>query len=292
MMPVVRGLDVSVIQGVVPFEALASSGHAFAFVRCKVGNNPGIDTRFVDNVRRGRGAGLAMSPYSFPFPLPHLSPVEQAKWFVESTLVDGDAVGSMKGDVPPAFDLEWPPPEEWTKRGCTADQIVDWALACLEQMTADYGGIKPLIYSYPFFIQAISKAKNFAQLMNYKLWIAGGAQYLNGNGQVPSRGDDGVWIDRAPKVLGWGDNWLFWQHDGNGGKRLPNGADADFNVFRGTIAEFEQLIGLDDGKLIGLADEPPDLTTIHAMSMNVMAEDALHAFRQERVAQVFEDAAA
>lgn len=287
MMPVVQGTDVSVIQGVVPFDALAKDGHRFSIIRCKVGNNPGIDTRFVENVRRCRGAGMSAFPYSFPFPLPHLSPTEQAKRFVEGAIVDGDSVGTMKGDGPPAFDLEWPPPEEWTKRGCTADQIVDWAIVCLEEMT-EQSGVRPIVYSYPFFIQAISKAKNFAHLLKYKLWIAGGAQYLNGNGQVPRRGDDGVWIDRAPKVIGWGDDWLFWQHDGNGGKRLPSGADADFDVFRGTAEEFESLIGLTDRPTV---DMTPDLATIHAMSMNVMAEDALHAFRQERIAQVFADAA-
>jgi GH25 family lysozyme M1 (1,4-beta-N-acetylmuramidase) len=288
-MSVVEGSDLSVIQGVPPFEKLAELGHAFAICRCKVGNNPGIDIRFVENVRRGRGAGLAMMPYGFPFPLPHLSPLEQAKWFVEGAVVDGDPVGSKKGDGPPAFDLEWPPPEQWAARGCSADQIVDWALACLEQMTVAYGGIAPTIYSYPYFIAALSKAKNFAQLMKYRLWIAGGANYQNGNGAVPRRGDDGVWIDKPPSVPGWADNWLFWQYDGNGGRRLPNGVDADFDVFRGTLEEFHALIQLEEAPAIEAW--APDPATIAAMAANVMAEDELHAYRQDRLAQIFADAA-
>lgn len=288
MMEVVQGSDTSVIQGVVPFDALAAAGHMFAILRCKVGNNPGIDARFVENVRRARGVGLSVFPYGFPFPLRHLSPLEQAKWFVEGAIVDGDAVGSMRGDGPPAFDLEWPPPEGWTARGIDADFIVDWALACLDQMTVAYGGIRPVIYSYPYFIAALSKAQNFAQLMKYRLWIAGGAQYQNGNGQVPRRGDDGVWIDQPPKVAGWGANWLFWQHDGDGGKRLPNGVDADFDVFCGTRQEFRVLVRLEDGPAF---DTAPDLGTIHVEEANVMAEDELHAYRQDRLAAIFADAA-
>lgn len=286
-MVVVQGTDVSVLQGAVPYPALKALGHEFSFIRCKVGNNAGIDVRYAENIRKCLDAGLFGTPYVFPFPLPHLDPVEQAKVFAQSALVGAHLVGSETGDLPPAYDLEWPPPEEWAKWGCTPDSIVDHALAALEQMTLDWS-CAPIVYSYPYFLAAISKAKNFAQLMKYRLWIAGGPQYQNGNGKVPVRSEDGTWKDKPPIVPGWGDDWLFWQHDGNGGKRLPGGADADFNVFRFDLIDLARLAK-------SITDEPlpemmiPDINTIHAMAANVMADDALHAYRQERIARMFAD---
>lgn len=287
-MNVVQGTDVSVLQNAVPFDLLKKAGHEFTFIRCKVGNSPGVDIRFVENVRRARGEGLYTAPYFFPFPLSHIDPMAQAAGFLAAAMVDGDPVGGDRGDLPPAYDLEWPPPEEWTKRGCTADSIVDYALAQLARLHDDYG-IAPIVYSYPYFLAALSKAKNFALLMKYSLWIAGGAQYKNGTGQVPRRYDDGVWLDKAPIVLGWGDNWLFWQHDGDGGRRLPGtGIDCDFNVFRFDSVALGQLAQVIDGPPPILV---PDVNTIHAMAADVMAEDALHAYRQERIANIFADVA-
>ncbi len=217
--------------------------------------------RYVENIHASADAGIMGTPYVFPFPLPHIDPVEQAKVFAQSSVVDGHLVGSL-GDLPPAYDLEWPPPEQWAARGCTADQIVDHALASLEQMTGDYGR-PPIVYSYPYFLAALSKAKNFGKLMAYPLWIAGGAQYQNGDGHVPVRNDDGTWAESPPTVAGWGSNWLFWQHDGNGGKRLPNGVDSDFDVFRYDLLTLAQLAkGTSEPDI-----QVPDLTTIHAIAM-------------------------
>ena len=284
-MNVVQGTDVSVMQNTVPFDKLKAAGHEFTFIRCKVGNNPGIDTRFVENVRRARDAGLYVAPYFFPFPLAHINPMAQVAGFLDAAMVDGDAVGGNRGDLPPAYDLEWPAPENWAERGCTADQIVDYACAQLARIHDDYG-IAPIIYSYPYFIASLSKAKNFAHLMKYNLWLAGGPQYKNGNGQVPRRADDGTWLDNAPKVPGWNDTWLFWQHDGDGGKRLPTGVDCDFNVFRFDSTALGQLAQTIDGAPPILV---PDLNTIHAMAADVMADDALHGYRQERIAAIFAD---
>lgn len=105
---------------------------------------------------------------------------------------------------------------------------------------------------------------------------------------MPRRFDDGTWLDKAPKVVGWGDSWMFWQHDGNGGKKLPSGIDADFNVFRFDLIDLARLAQKADGPL---PDLTPDLTTIRAMAMNVMAEDAIHSFRQERAQRILADAA-
>lgn len=284
-MAAVQGLDVSAIQGtLVPYTALYALGHSFVFVRCQVGNNVGRDTIYQDNIRRAKDAGLFVTPYCFPFPLPHLDPIEQADLFLKSSMFNGHPVGSNIGEMPQAFDLEWPPPEEWQKRKCTADQIVDWALAALERMHLNTGQA-PIIYSYPYFLQMLAKAKNFPMLLKYKLWIAGGAQYVNGNGRVPD-----LAVVQPPKVVGWGTNWLFWQWDGNGGKKLPEiGMDADFNVFNGQLFDLARLC--QSNEAVDLVITPEDISVMHAEASSIIMDDELHAYRQARANLIISEAA-
>lgn len=284
MIPV-RGADVSVIQGTVPWKDLAAV-LSFAFARCQVGND-GKDLRFDANVAAMLEFGILPSAYHFPFALRHLDPVAQADLFAKASLVGHDAhpLGADKGELPPAFDLEWPPPDGpkgWAARGLDADFIVDWALACLARMTANTG-VKPIVYSYPYFIQACSKAKNFAGLMKYKLWIAGGPQYEKGDGHIPDLDKE-----RPPIVAGWGGDWLFWQHDGNGGRRLPNGADADFNVFRYDVATLHALAQATEPQLP--APDPVEVLLAHQATSNLIVEDAVAVMRAERAAAIAEAA--
>lgn len=283
-MAAVQGIDISAVQGPnVPWKKLVAAEIDYAFLRCHVGNN-GRDALFAKYVAAGSDEGILLAPYFFPFPLPHLTPENQADLFIASAVVNGAPLGSRKGELPPAFDLEWPPPEEWKKWGCTADQIVDWAIACLDRLEVAYGRA-PIIYSYPWFLKSISTAKNFTLLMRYKLWIAGGAQYLNGDGHVPD-----LTKEQPPAVNGWGHDWLFWQHDGNGGKRLPGtGIDADFDVFRYDLATLRTYADIREDEIV--ADTLPEMARLaHAMSSTLIVEDAVHAYRQERAQRMLEAA--
>lgn len=271
----VKGTDTSVIQGKLPVQAMVKEGITFGWARCKVGNNLGRDTVFEWVMRAFADAGILRGGYCFLFPLKHLDPIDQAKLFLDAMLVDGDIVGTRQGELPLAVDLEWPPPEEWAKWGCTPDQIVDFALALLTYLE-EQTGQKSVIYSYPYFLQSICKATNYAKLLRYKLWLAGGAQYMNGNGKWPD-----LTTYRVPSVPGWGTDWLFNQWDGNGGKRLPgSNVDADFNIFRYDLAVLKkycqaQLIEQDPDTL-------PDMSTIFQATSNLIVEDGIHAYRQER----------
>ncbi len=281
----VQGLDVSVIQGAsVPYPALRALGHEFVFVRCQVGNNAGRDTLFEANIRRAKDAGLFCTPYLFPFPLTHLDPIAQADIFLQATMLDGHPVGADIGELPQAYDLEWPPPEEWAKRGCSADQIVDWSLAALDRMHTNTGQA-PIIYSYPYFLQMLAKAKNFPMLLKYKLWIAGGPQYRNGNGVVPD-----VTKQQPPKVVGWGNDWLFWQWDGDGGKRIPGiNVDADFNLFNGELVDLARLCQSNEAKDVVVT--PEDIAVMHAEASSLIMDDELHAYRQARANVIIAEAA-
>jgi GH25 family lysozyme M1 (1,4-beta-N-acetylmuramidase) len=222
----VLGIDASAVQGHLDAPSLKKIGIEYAWHRCKVGNNPSRDVLFADNVRTLRDAGLIVGQYSFPFPLKHLDPTEQADLFADAALVDGHPLGMLAGELAPAFDLEWPPPEQWAQRALDADFVVEWALACLARMTERWGGVLPVVYSYPWFLQALSKGRGYDLLQRYPLWIAGGAGYLT---RTTAPDTD---REAPPGVPGWGSEYLFWQWNGNDGARLPNGVDADFDVFR------------------------------------------------------------
>lgn len=252
---------------------MKAAGTEFCWLRGKVGNNPGRDTLFEENAKILAEAGVVRSRYDFPFPLRNLNPVEQAKTFGEAALVDGIPLGAKNGEMPPAYDLEWPPPEQWTSRAIDADFIVDFALAQLAQIEAD-ASCAPIVYSYPWFIASLAKAKNFASLLRYRLWIAGGPNYINGNGIVPV-----AW--KPPVVAGWGDGALFWQWDGNGGRRLPGtNVDADFDLFKGTREEFDVLCKVDQPA--STQPSPPPMEVIIAQAAATILEDGVHAYRQER----------
>lgn len=278
----VQGLDVSPVQGrTIPWAAERKRGSDFVFSRCHVGNNTWTDPTFAENSQKASDAGLFVGAYFFPFPLPHLKPIDQVKLFLQSALVRGHVLGTERGELPPAYDLEWPPPEEWAKWKCTADQIVDWSIECIEALVEQIGR-QLVVYSYPYFLSALSKAKNFAKLMTSKLWIAGGNQYLNGDGHIPDLNRE-----RPPKVAGWGSDWLFWQHDGNGGRRLTHGVDADFNVFRMSYDELARLCRVEGTIEEEVPDTLPELSVILQSTSKLIVEDGVHAFRKRRAEEIF-----
>lgn len=80
---------------------------------------------------------------------------------------------------------------------------------------------KCVIYTYPYFATSIPWS---SELARHPLWIA---HYGVSRPIVPN-----PWTD-----------WTIWQHDGNGGARLPSGVDVDFNRFRGTAEDFARLVG-------------------------------------------------
>lgn len=202
MADLIKGIDVSIIQGIIDFKAVAATGVKFVVCRCGVGNG-GIDTRYKQNIANAKAAGLKAMAYHFVYPLPPLpsqplrDPKAQAQMHVNA------AGGELA-----ACDLEWPPPEQWAKWGCTAAQITQWAITYLETYE-QLSGIRPIIYTYPYFAKAINLPDWFGQ--KYKLWIA---SYQTGHPFIPK-----PWTD-----------WVMWQYSGGTGpeaQHLPNGAPVD-----------------------------------------------------------------
>ena len=204
MADLIKGIDISTIQGTVDFAAVAATGVQFVICRCGVGNG-GKDAKYDQNVANATAAGLKVAAYHFIYPLPPQTgqplrdPVKQAQLHV-----------GWAGSAVPVIccDLEWPAPQDWAKWGCSAAQIVQWTVAYLEAYEAATG-IRPIVYTYPYFAAAIKLPVDFGQ--KYKLWIA---SYQSGSPAIPA-----PWTD-----------WVIWQDSGGTGpnaQHLPNGAPVD-----------------------------------------------------------------
>lgn len=282
---ILRGIDISAIQGELTdadWEAIAATGVRFAYLRGVVGNEY-RDANLAKNVERAKRAGIRPGAYVFPFPLPHLSPERQAEYFV--SLLEG--AGTNLGELPIAFDLEWPPPEErdktsrlivdvWKKWGCTSTQIREWGLACLargESLT----GHKWVVYTYRYFWKCIEghKAPEYG---DRPLWLAD----YGYAGRVPS-------AEQAHAIATL-DPWVrptIVQHDGDGGLKLPNGRDADFNVLLGGEDLLAELSGIERPENV---DTLPDLASITAAiaatrqtTMGAIVEESIAEYRRERL---------
>lgn len=215
MPPGLKGLDASAVQGRLPIQGLVDKGCKFLIHKCQQGND-GKDPCFEENTILAMNAGMTVGAYHFLYPLPHLDPATQAVGFFKAS-----DLGAELGDLPPALDFEWPEPQAWAKWGCTAQQISDWTARCAERMVALYGR-KPLIYTYPYFMAQL-KGADVSWLASYPLWIA---SYKD-----------------PPAVPAPWSTWTICQYDGNGGERMPNGVDADFDVFNGDQAVFDMFTG-------------------------------------------------
>lgn len=197
-----NGIDASSVQGVITpshWATLKSSGIDFVFAKAWTGNDGG-DPYYTSNVQNATDAGLSVGSYMFLYPLPNApghvnrDPAEQAKLHFShcvTSCVAGDA--------------EWPEKNDWQKWGIDANFINDWLLTYMQTYTA-LAGRSPLIYTYPYWAQAVSFRQDFAQ---YQLWLAS-------------------YEPQPATVSPWGvDGWTVWQDSGGTSFRLPSGVPCD-----------------------------------------------------------------
>lgn len=210
MSNLIKGLDISSIQGNVDFAAVAATGIQFIICRCGVGNG-GKDSNYDKNIAAATAAGLKVAAYHFIYPLPpnpsqplH-DPVKQAK-------LHAGWAGSTSTVSVICCDLEWPAPQDWAKWGCTAAQITQWAVTYLQAYEVATG-IRPVVYTYPYFAKALNLPQSFGQ--DYLLWLAS---------YEPKPAIPAPWSD-----------WVIWQDTGGTGPNaghLPNGALVDTDKAR------------------------------------------------------------
>ncbi len=212
----IPGFDCYSGYGQIDFNLARAAGYRFVWVKCQEGNE-GKDPLYERNVQRAKAAGLAVGPYHFAFPLPNhpdhknRGPLEQAELFFKAC----NGLGSKPGDLSPAIDLEWPPPEEWAKWGCSASQISEWSHECCEAMALLWQRL-PAIYTYPNWWRELSRGADTSWASRYPLWLA---SY--------------TWTTDGPPPDGWqpphlscvSESWSEWvacQHSADGSRaRIP-----------------------------------------------------------------------
>lgn len=197
------------------FRTVAASGIRAVWHQACQGNEPARDDRlFETNVMAANEAGLAVGAYLFPFPLPSQregdgrTPHEQAERFAEAS----SYLGSCSGQLSPMIDAEWPPPTEWAKWGCSAQQISDWLRTCCEAAEVLFGRT-PIIYTYPWWWSELAKGADVSWARRYPLWIA---HYLHPGPGLPPPSV------QPARIAPWDGDWSIWQYSAEGSsERVP-----------------------------------------------------------------------
>ena len=138
-------LDVSAAQGVIGWDSMAASGVQAVYVETAIGNDSPNPCRLAQ-LAGARAAGLKVGVYSFLYPigLSGAGRTPEGQAALHMALDPGGL------DLPPVIDLEWPEPAQWSRWGCSAQQIVDWVLAYVLAR-----GDSPTLYTMPGFMQAL-----------------------------------------------------------------------------------------------------------------------------------------
>lgn len=203
------GYDVSSIQGAIDWSKVPAD---FVYIKTSTGNDMGVDPTFAANVRGCQNAGVPCGAYHFAYPLPPRKPGRAAIEQAQAFWYKSGGLGQKNGELPPALDLEWPAPGDWDKWCCSAAQIAQWGLDCLDAITQRWGKL-PLVYTYPDFWLHVQGPADFAK---YPLWLA---DYAHWPAQRPVDG-------QSPRELAPWSSWAVWQHSG-GGLKLPGAVPVD-----------------------------------------------------------------
>lgn len=235
----IPGFDAFSGYGQIDFNVARAAGYRFVYVKCQEGNE-GRDGFYQRNVQRARDAGLHVGAYHFAFPLPTdpkhpgRSPLEQAELFFKACA----GLGSQAGELSPAFDFEWPAPQDWAKWGCSPEQISEWGRECCEAMALLWGRL-PVLYTYPHWFRELAKGADVSWASRYPLWYADYSWPQDGH---PPKGWEPPklsWVSKA-----W-DDWAICQHSADGSKARVPGVPAcpvDRNVMKDE-ATLQRLLG-------------------------------------------------
>lgn len=135
MREVVRGIDVSIVQGkAIDWQRVADAGIRFAYLKCTEGMGT-TDAAFRRNADEARKVGIAPGPYHFA--RTNLSPAmstlkDDAIGEAQRLLAFNGDVGELAGDLPPALDLEM-------HSGMTDAWCAQWARLWLDDVELTIG---------------------------------------------------------------------------------------------------------------------------------------------------------
>jgi GH25 family lysozyme M1 (1,4-beta-N-acetylmuramidase) len=213
----VPGIDVSMWQGDVDWAAVGSTSTRFVIMRATRGATY-VDPRYAEYLAEASANGLVVGAY-------HRATV---------SLADGDARAEANhfvdvaqndaGDVLPVLDIE-------EHNGLTVPQLTEWVRTWLARVFTRTG-VRPMIYSSPYFWRTYLGDTTWFADHGYPLWIA--------HWGVPS--------PTVPAGNWGGRGWTFWQWTSTGSvSGISTNVDRD--RFNGS--------GLLRGKIASLTVTPP-----------------------------------
>lgn len=247
------GIDAARWQGELQVSSLESAGIRYAIVKATHGLSKNPDAQFQRSWRALGSSSVLRGGYHW---FTDADPEAQAEKFVET-------VGELRetGDMPLAVDFEEP------STVYNGKVLLDRLRVCLAKVE-DLTGRRVMLYSGTWYWQKFVAGADASDIVD---------RYLYWHSQYPrvemrDRRSCGLHPPKLPAPTlpkPWVDKktpYFLWQFDGNGGCEIPNGVDADFNVFPGS---FEELAAIcDHRKSVAI----PTLLA-HAPYELVIAED-------------------
>lgn len=230
------GIDVSAAQGELSQEAwnaIAAAGIEFAYLKATEGQGY-LDAHYVANRERARAAGLLTGAYHYFWAT--RPAYEQAMWFHKTT-------SDFAHELPPVMDFE-------SMKGM---KPVDALYRAHEFLATCEGlfGRRLVFYTYPSFWWQLQATKSFGPIEMSKLRDIGTRD---------------LWIAHygvvQPNVQWPWTRYFLWQFDGDGGRKLPSGVDADFNWYDGSLADLRAYCGLERDTDPTLWDGPASEPTL------------------------------
>jgi len=202
----VRGIDVSVYQGVIDWTVLSKQGIHFAYIKATEGSSF-VDEKFMTNFENAQKTDLLVGAYHF-FSYDS-SGLTQADNFIS-------VVPRIEKMLPPVVDVEFYGDREKNPLSKTDTQVI---LTVLLNKLENYYGIRPIIY---------------ATQRSYELYIKDSYQ------------DYSIWIRNVfmKPYLGDHREWTIWQYSNREKLQGYAGEEKfiDMNVFHGSLEELYNLV--------------------------------------------------
>jgi GH25 family lysozyme M1 (1,4-beta-N-acetylmuramidase) len=207
---------VSAVQGGhIDYHALSGGGFDYVIPKGTEGAT-GLDLTCVPNVTRARAAGILV-PGVYHVLTTHTEIADQAANALRLYKEHG---------APIVLDFESPPPEKWIPP-ITGAWLVDRAVEFCARV--EDAGLACLVYTYPYFANALPYGEALLQLCDRMLWIAS----YHDEKHEPGPNDE-------PTIPGPWVAWRAWQWSGDHGLPAPGIPQVvDHDVWNGTRDDLE-----------------------------------------------------
>lgn len=154
------GIDVSRWQGDIDYNKVKEAGAEFVIMRIgvesKQGEEIGMDSKYKQNIKKAREAGLEVGVYLYSIALTKNVARSHAEWVIKA--LDGE-----KLDLPIVFD--WENFNKWNEYKLSFHDINSIADTFIE--TVKKAGYEGMLYSSKFYLENIWINKN-----DYPVWLA------------------------------------------------------------------------------------------------------------------------